>query len=99
MQPQSQSQKLEVVLKSDVAGTEEAISASLASIQVPNVDISVIQSGVGNITQSDILMALTGSRLILGFNVDVMPRIQQEIVQQGVEVRLYDTIYTLTADV
>ncbi len=99
IQQKSQSQKLEVVLKCDVAGTEEAINASLVAIQVPNVDISVIQSGVGNVTQSDILMALTGSRLILGFNVDVMPRVQQELLQQGVEVRLYDTIYALTEDV
>ena len=93
-----QSQKLEVVLKCDVAGTEEAISASLDTIRVPDVDIAIIQSGIGNITKSDILMALTGSRLILGFNVDVMPRVQAEIHQHGVEVRLYDTIYSLTED-
>ena len=58
--------KLEVVLKCDVAGTEEAISASLAAIQVPGVEIAIIQSGIGNISKSDILMAQTGSRLIIG---------------------------------
>ena len=90
--------KLEVVVKSDVAGTEEAICASLADIRVPDVDTAVIQSGVGDITKSDILMAQTGSRLILGFNVDVMPKVQLDINQLGVEVRLYETIYALTDD-
>ena len=88
--------KLEVVLKCDVAGTEEAINASLAAIQVPGVEIAIIQSGIGNISKSDILMAQTGSRLIIGFSVDIMPKLQQEIVQHGVEVRLFDTIYHLT---
>ena len=96
--PQSKGeiQKLEVVLKCDVAGTEEAIIASLEAIQETGVEIAIIQSGVGNISKSDILMALTGSKLIIGFNVDIMPKLQQEIKEHGVEVRLFDTIYNLT---
>jgi len=93
------SHPLEVVLKCDVTGTEEAVRASLETIQVPGAAIRVIQSGVGNISKSDVLMALTGSRLVIGFNVDVMPRLQREIQQHGVEVRLYDTIYKITEDV
>ena len=88
--------KLEIVLKCDVSGTEEAIITSLEAIQEPGVEIAIIQSGVGNISKSDILMALTGSRLIIGFNVDIMPKLQQEVKEHGVEVRLYDTIYNLT---
>ena len=61
--------KLEIVLKCDVAGTVEAVKSSLASIHIPGVEISIIQSGVGNITKSDVLMAQTGSRLVIGFNV------------------------------
>ena len=91
--------KLEAVLKCDVAGTEEAIRSSLDAIRVPGVEISIIQSGVGNISKSDILMALTGSRLIIGFNVDIIPQLQQEIKEHGVEVRLYDTIYRLTEEI
>ena len=91
--------KLEVVLKCDTAGTEEAINAGLAAIQEPGVEISVIQSGIGKVSKSDILMALTGSRLVVGFNVDITPKLQQEINEHGVEVRLYDTIYNLTRDV
>ena len=92
-------QKLEIVLKCDVAGTAEAINASLAEIDVPGVQIKVIQSGVGNVSKSDVLMARTGSKLVVGFSVDTMPKLEQEIKEFGVEVRLYDTIYKLTEDI
>ena len=90
--------KLEVVLKCDVAGTEEAVSASLADINVPGVQIDLIQTGIGNVSKSDVLMARTGSKLVLGFSVDIMPKLEQEIKEYGVEVRLYDTIYKLSED-
>ena len=92
------SMKLEVVVKSDVAGTAEAVVASLDSIHVPGVAIQPIQTGVGPISKSDILMAQTGSRLVIGFNVDVVAKIQSQLKDFGVEIRLYDTIYQLTAD-
>ena len=90
--------KLEVVLKCDVAGTVEAISASLAEIDVPGVQIDLIQTGIGNVSKSDVMMARTGSKLVLGFSVDTMPKLEQEIKEYGVEVRLYDTIYKLNED-
>ena len=90
--------KLEVVLKCDVAGTAEAISASLAEINVPGVQIDLIQTGIGNVSKSDVMMARTGSKLVLGFSVDTMPKLEQEIKEYGVEVRLYDTIYRLNED-
>ena len=95
---ETDSHKLELVLKCDVSGTEEAVHASIAALEVPGVGVQVIQSGVGNISKSDILMAQTGSRLVIGFNVDIMPKLVQEIKEHGVEVRLYDTIYNITAD-
>ena len=69
------------------------------NLNIADVDIQIIQSGTGNITQSDVLMARTGSRLVIGFNVDTMPKLDQHIKDHGVEVRLYDTIYTITEDV
>jgi translation initiation factor IF-2 len=90
--------KLEVVLKCDVAGTAEAVSASLAEINVPGVQIDLIQTGIGNVSKSDVLMARTGSKLVLGFSVGTMPKLEQEIKEYGVEVRLYDTIYKLIED-
>jgi translation initiation factor IF-2 len=91
--------KLEIVLKCDVVGTVEAVSSSLLKLNIPDVDIQIIQSGVGNITQSDVLMAQTGSRLVIGFNVDTMAKLDQHIKEHGVEVRLYDTIYTIIKDI
>jgi len=95
---QMDQEKLEVVLKCDVAGTAEAISASLAEINVPGVQIDLIQTGICNVSKSDVMMARTGSKLILGFSVDTMPKLEQEIKEYGVEVRLYDTIYKLNED-
>ena len=90
--------KLEIVLKCDVAGTAEAIAASLSEIEVPGVQIDLIQTGIGNVSKSDVLMARTGSKLVIGFNVDIMPKLKHEIKEFGVEVRIYDTIYKLTED-
>ena len=94
-----QGSKLEIVLKCDVAGTVEAVAASLEGLNVPGVDLEIIQSGIGNISKSDVLMAQTGSRLVIGFNVETMPKLDRDIKEHGIEVRLYDTIYTITEDV
>ena len=90
--------KLEIVLKCDSAGSEEAVVASLSAIQIPEIELKVIHSDVGSITKSDLLLALTASKLVLGFNVGVAPKIESLCREQGIEVRLYDVIYSLTND-
>jgi translation initiation factor IF-2 len=95
----TRSSKLEIVLKCDVSGTLEAVAASLESLNVPGVELEIIQSGIGNISKSDVLMAQTGSRLVIGFNVVTMPKLDRHIKEHGIEVRLHDTIYTITKDV
>ncbi len=91
--------KLEVVLKCDLFGTEEAIIPSLESIQKPEVAVKVIHTDVGSITKSDLLLAQTGSRLVIGFNVDVAQGIEMTARDQGIEIRLYNVIYRLINDV
>jgi translation initiation factor IF-2 len=91
--------KIELVLKADTMGSVEAISALLANLKLPEAEVRVIQSGVGNITKQDLLMALTGSKLVIGFNVGVTPKLEQWLKEHGVEVRLYDVIYRLAEDV
>jgi translation initiation factor IF-2 len=91
--------KLDIVLKCDSTGSEEAVVAGLSAIQPPEVDLRVIHSGVGAVTKSDLLLALTAGRLVVGFNVGVAPKIEQLSREQGIEVRLYDVIYTLTKDI
>ncbi|TNF53677.1 hypothetical protein EP227_05580 [bacterium] len=91
--------RLEIVLKGDTTGSVEGVSGGISEMILPGVDISIIHSGIGAINQSDVLMAETGSRLIVGFQVDVLPGIEKELRKHGVEVRLYKIIYTLTADI
>ncbi|MGD9040425.1 MAG: hypothetical protein PVH82_12365 [Desulfobacteraceae bacterium] len=95
---QGRKKKLEIVLKCDSAGSLEAVVSSLASLEHPEVDILPIHTGIGAISKSDLLMALTGSRLVVGFNVSLLPKMQQLSKEKGVEIRLYDVIYKLTQD-
>jgi translation initiation factor IF-2 len=92
-------QKLELVVKADSVGSAEAAVALLAKLKTPGVEMKVIQSGVGSISKSDLLMALTGSRLVIGFNVGTVPRLEQWAKEHGVEVRLYKVIYELAEDI
>lgn len=89
---------IEIVLKCDTMGSVEAISALLANLKAAEAQINVIHSGVGNISKQDLLMALTGGRLVIGFNVGIAPKQQQWVKEHGVEVRLYNVIYKLADD-
>ena len=90
--------KLQIVLKADSMGSAEAITAMLAATKIPEADIKVIHSGVGAVSKQDLLMAQTGSSLVVGFNVGVAPRLEQWVKEHGVEVRIYDVIYKLAED-
>jgi translation initiation factor IF-2 len=96
---QSAPNKLEVVLKCDTFGTAEAVSAILNKVAIPEVDFRIIHLGVGPVSKSDLLMALSGSKLMLCFQVGVMPRADQWAKENGVEIRIYDVIYKLVEDV
>ncbi len=93
--------KLELVLKCDAVGSVEAVtnSLSLAALTVPDADITVIHSGIGAITKSDVLFAETASRLIVGFQTGVMPLMDKVLKDHRVDVRLYDVIYNLVDDI
>lgn len=91
--------KLEFVLKCDSAGSVEAVTAGVGKIVRPEVDINIIHSGIGYINESDVLIAETGSRLIAGFQVGVLPGTDRQLKVHSVEVRLYDVIYKLTEDI
>ena len=90
--------KLEIVLKCDSVGSLEAVISSLKTLENPDVEITPIHSGIGGISKSDLLMALTGSRLVVGFNVALLPKMERLSKEKGVEIRLYEVIYKLTED-
>lgn len=89
----------EIVLKCDSAGSLEAVRQSLAGVSHPELPIEIIHAGIGSVNKTDILMAETGNRLIVGFAVDIMPKIDDLLKQHNVEVRLYTIIYKLLEDV
>lgn len=91
-------QKLEIVVKCDLDGSIDAVEYGVSSIEVPQVAIRVIDTGVGPISKSDLVMALTGSKLVVGFNVGLMPKLEQFMKDNGIEVRLYKVIYRLIED-
>lgn len=90
--------KLEVVVKADTQGTLEAVVAAVSRVAVPGVSVAVIERAVGDVSQADLVMALTGSRLVVGFAVDVKGRGEDFAKQHGVEVRLYDLVDRLVQD-
>lgn len=91
--------KLELVLKADSDGSIEALEKSITSLSPASVDLDIIHRGIGNINKSDVLMAKSGSRLIIGFQIDLLPGIDSLLRTHHVEVRLYNVIYSVTADV
>jgi len=91
-------QRLEIVLKCDTSGCAEAIIDAVSSLSIAGVKITIINTGLGAISKSDIFMAATGSRLIIGFNVGLMPHIDRTAIEQNVEIRLYEVIYKLLED-
>jgi translation initiation factor IF-2 len=68
-------------------------------MEIPGVELNIISSGVGFVSKSDLLMAVTGSRIVLGFQTDAMPEVEQECRRHGIEVRLYDVIFKMAQDV
>lgn len=96
---QALKKRLEIVLKCDTSGCAEAIISAIISLTLPDVEINIISSGLGAINKSDIFMAETGSRLIIGFNVGLMPHIDQIVSEHTVEIRLFDVIYKLLEDI
>lgn len=89
---------IELVLKCDTMGSVEAVSALISRLEIQEAEIKIIRSGVGDITKEDLLMALSGSGLVVGFNVVVPPRLEQWVKEHQVEIRLYKVIYKLAED-
>ena len=94
----SGTKEINVVLKCDVRGSEEAVKNSLEKISVEGVKIKVIRSGIGTITESDIVLANASNALVIGFNV-VPSAVTKEVAKRyEVEIRLYQIIYKLVEE-
>jgi len=90
---------LNLILKGDVVGSVEAAVSELQKIQHSEVRVNVIQSGVGGITESDVMLASASNALIVGFNVRPSSEARTAADRQGVDIRTYRVIYQLTEDI
>ncbi|MFA6318889.1 MAG: translation initiation factor IF-2, partial [Elusimicrobiota bacterium] len=91
--------ELNVVLKVDVAGSLQAIKDSLETLSTPECRVRTIHGGVGNVTESDVLLASASDAVIMAFHADVEPRATELAEREGVECRKYEIIYEIIADV
>ena len=92
------SKEINVVLKTDVRGSEEAVRNALEKIDVAGVRIKVIRSGIGTITESDVVLANASNAIILGFCVRPSNTTKEIAKEYGIDIRLYTIIYKLVED-
>jgi translation initiation factor IF-2 len=91
--------ELPLILKADVTGSEEVLADSLQKMSTEKVRIKVIHSGVGAITESDVLLASASNAIIIGFNVRPERKVADLAEQENVEIRLHSIIYELQDEI
>ncbi|MCI8588533.1 MAG: translation initiation factor IF-2 [Bacilli bacterium] len=90
--------EINVIIKSDVNGSSEAVKNSLEKIKIEDVRIKIIRAGVGTITESDVTLAKASNAILIGFNVRPSSNITETAKEAGIEIRTYDIIYKLVED-
>lgn len=98
-QAAGQKKLLPLVVKSDVQGSSEAIQSSLEKLGTDEVAVQILQSGVGGITESDVILARASEGAIIGFNVRADKLARERAKRDGVEIRYYNIIYNVVDDV
>ncbi len=96
---QGEKKLLPLVLKADVQGSSEAIQGALVKMNTDEVAVQILQSGVGGITESDIILAQASGAAVIGFNVRANAQARERAKRDGVEIRYYNIIYNLVDDV
>lgn len=91
--------EINIVLKTDVKGSEEAVKNALEKINVEGVKVTVIRSGVGTITESDVVLASASNAIIIGFNVVPSAKTKEAAKNYEVDIRLYNIIYKLVEEI
>jgi translation initiation factor IF-2 len=90
---------LNLVIKTDVQGSAEAIAESLKKLSTDEVRVQIVHAGAGAITESDVMLAAASSAIIIGFNVRPMAKVKEVAESASVEIRFYDIIYDLLNDI
>jgi translation initiation factor IF-2 len=92
-------QQLNVIVKGDVDGSVEALSDSLIRLSTEQIQINVIHKGVGQISESDVILAAASDAIIVGFQVRPSQSARKSAEKEGVDIRLYSIIYDAIAEV
>jgi translation initiation factor IF-2 len=92
-------QELRLVVKADVQGSVEALQSSLTDLATEKVKVNVIHTGVGGITENDVMLASASQGIVLGFNVRPQGKASSTAKKEGVEIRTYNVIYEAIDDV
>lgn len=96
---QGQVKELNLIIKADVQGSIEPIVSSLSKLGREDLKVSIIHAAAGNVTESDINLAIASRAIVIGFQVTVDPAARRLAESEGVDVRLYDIIYELIDEV
>ena len=91
--------EINIILKADVKGSEEAVKNALTKIDVEGVKINIIRTGVGAITESDVVLANASEAIIIGFNVVPNSSTKEVAANYNVEIRLYNIIYKVVEEI
>ncbi len=97
--PDAESKTLNLVLKADVQGSQEAIADALNKLSTQAVKVNILHSGAGAITESDILLAAASQAIIIGFNVRPTAKVKEVAEHENVEIRFYEIIYKLVGEI
>ena len=92
-------QSLNLILKADVQGSIDPIVNSLEKLDVGGLKVKFVHQGVGNVGESDVMLAVASRAIILGFSVDVDQATQRLAEAEGVDIRTYDIIYRVIEDI
>src|SRR5207302_6641390 len=90
---------LKIIVKADVQGSVEALKMALTRLTTPKVAVDVIHSGVGNVTESDVMLATACKAMVVGFNVKSESGADESAAYEGVQIKHYSIIYEALDDV
>lgn len=91
--------ELHIILKCDTYGSLNALEESIPKLSTEQVKINIIHKGVGNITESDVMLAVTSDGIILGFNTKIDPNAKELAKKEKVQIKIYNVIYDLLDEV
>ncbi len=96
---EAEQQVLNLVVKSDVQGSLEAVHDALLKLSTDEVKVNIIHGGTGAITETDIMLASASDAIVIGFNVRPTAKVKDVAEQENIEIRFYDIIYKLVSEI